>query len=283
MSTTMVSSHTTRRTIINSTMVPTFCLPCYRITCCLGNLWQGRHRHNWGFLDCSEEPVSRHCCHHTDDRWWYEAHTINGCIQDCCTWNPYRSSRGSCLFTCVPRSSTPTVYMACWQVQSAYLQAKITIIANPPNVSYGPHTCLSYRAWQRKLYSLVKCQQHRAEMYAGLRMLMMEQSEEEFLKHQDTFMSYWQQKEAEFVAYYRQECKGRAGEYLGSAVHSYYSYYGWSLYHRKVGFVLPTFWSSRYRHKHAGGEVKQTHPLTMYIVNPEKFMSNTNVYLTCCY
>lgn len=57
----------------------------------------------------------------------------------------------------------------------------------------------------------MKNQEHQAQMYACLWMLISEQDESKFLHNQDTFMSYWQEKEPEFVAYYRQEYHDRTG------------------------------------------------------------------------
>ena len=67
------------------------------------------------------------------------------------------------------------------------------------------------RAWQRKLRSLVKNEHHQAELYACLWMLISEQDENDFLHNQDVFLSYWQDKEPDFVAYYRHEYFDRAG------------------------------------------------------------------------
>ena len=68
------------------------------------------------------------------------------------------------------------------------------------------------RAWQRKLNSIVKCQQHRAELYACLRMLMTEETQEKFVEHEKTFFEYWESREPQFVTYYKQEYSQRAGE-----------------------------------------------------------------------
>ena len=70
------------------------------------------------------------------------------------------------------------------------------------------------RAWQRKLHSLVACKQHRAELYTCLRMLMTEQCKEKFMERQTTFISYWQSREPQFVAYYVQEYSRRVGKLL---------------------------------------------------------------------
>ena len=50
-------------------------------------------------------------------------------------------------------------------------------------------------------------------MYACLRMLMQEQDVQNFLKRQNTFISYWQPQEQDFVTYYKQEYSTRAGEH----------------------------------------------------------------------
>ena len=72
----------------------------------------------------------------------------------------------------------------------------------------------SNRAWQRKIYSLIKKKKHQAEVYACLSMLISEQDESCFLHNQATFLTYWQDREPEFIAYDRQEYLSRASKQL---------------------------------------------------------------------
>ena len=59
----------------------------------------------------------------------------------------------------------------------------------------------SYRAWQRKLYNLAPKDEHRAEMYACLWMIIAEQDKHKFQELQDLFVNYWEAKETQFIAY----------------------------------------------------------------------------------
>ncbi|XP_065902011.1 uncharacterized protein [Dysidea avara] len=65
------------------------------------------------------------------------------------------------------------------------------------------------RAWQRKLYHLVRKEEHRAEMYACLWMLIAEQDINKFLELQCLFVSYWEEKEHQFLTYYLKEYSNR--------------------------------------------------------------------------
>ena len=58
-----------------------------------------------------------------------------------------------------------------------------------------------YRAWQRKLYNLVQKEEHRAEMYACLWMLISEQDKHKFQESQEVFVDYWKAMETQSVAY----------------------------------------------------------------------------------
>lgn len=68
-----------------------------------------------------------------------------------------------------------------------------------------------YRAWQRKLYNLVQKEEHRAEMYACLWMLIAEQDKHKFQELQELFVDYWKAMETQFVAYYQKEYSNRTG------------------------------------------------------------------------
>ena len=68
-----------------------------------------------------------------------------------------------------------------------------------------------YRAWKRQLYKVVRNQKHQAEIYACLWMLMSQLHQASFVQNQATFLSYWQDKEPQFVSYYKQEYLERAG------------------------------------------------------------------------
>ena len=68
-----------------------------------------------------------------------------------------------------------------------------------------------YRAWQRKLYNLVQKEEHRAEMYACLWMLIAEQDKHKFQELQDLFLNYWEDKETQLIAYYQKEYSNRTG------------------------------------------------------------------------
>lgn len=67
------------------------------------------------------------------------------------------------------------------------------------------------RAWQRKLHHLVQKEEHRAEMYSCLWMLIAEQERNKLHETQDLFVSYWQDKEPRFITYYQKEYSNRAG------------------------------------------------------------------------
>ena len=71
-----------------------------------------------------------------------------------------------------------------------------------------------FRAWQRKLYGVVKNKENRAQMYACLSLLISEQDVETFIKKEKMFISYWGAKEPEFTEYYEKEYSNRAGKYM---------------------------------------------------------------------
>ena len=72
------------------------------------------------------------------------------------------------------------------------------------------HTTLC-GAWQRKLYNLVQKEEHQAEMYACLWMLIAEQDKHKFQELQELFVDYWKPMETQFVAYYQKEYSNRTG------------------------------------------------------------------------
>ena len=78
----------------------------------------------------------------------------------------------------------------------------------------------SHRAWKRQIYKVIKKQDRQAEVYACLWMLMSEQNEATFRKNQTTFLTYWEDKEPQFVTYYKQEYLKRAGTVMQQFVHS---------------------------------------------------------------
>ena len=61
------------------------------------------------------------------------------------------------------------------------------------------------RAWQRKLYNLVRKEEHRVEMYACLWMIIAEQDKHKFQELQELFVDYWKAMETQFVAYCQKE------------------------------------------------------------------------------
>ena len=82
------------------------------------------------------------------------------------------------------------------------------------------YTCKICRAWKRQVYKTVKKQEHQAQIYACLWMLINEPDKNTFVKNQDTFLSYWETKEPQFVTYYKQEYFPRVGTAL-SGDHSF--------------------------------------------------------------
>jgi hypothetical protein len=71
----------------------------------------------------------------------------------------------------------------------------------------------------------VKSKDHQAELYACLWLLISEQDEKIFLQNQDTFLSYWQKKEPEFVKYYRNEYLDRQGFFVYGYSRNNYVYF----------------------------------------------------------
>ena len=81
---------------------------------------------------------------------------------------------------------------------------------------------LNHRAWQRKLYHLVRKEEHRAEMYACLWMLIAEQDINKFLELQCLFVSYWEEKEHQFLTYYLKEYSNRTGIHIRMGMEATY-------------------------------------------------------------
>ena len=73
------------------------------------------------------------------------------------------------------------------------------------------YTCIYcntiYRAWQRKLYSIVSDTENRAQIYACLWLLISDTDVKNFLKNENNFLSYWSKREEQFVKYYVEEYK----------------------------------------------------------------------------
>ena len=53
--------------------------------------------------------------------------------------------------------------------------------------------------------------ENRAELYACLWLLISEKDTEKFIKNENSFLSYWNNREEQFVKYYIEEYKARAG------------------------------------------------------------------------
>ena len=61
------------------------------------------------------------------------------------------------------------------------------------------------------MHSSVKNDESQAQVYACLSMLISEQDVSTFLTNQQMFISYWENKEPEFIKYYQKEYSDRAG------------------------------------------------------------------------
>ena len=93
--------------------------------------------------------------------------------------------------------------------------------------------CTLSRAWQRKLHSVVKNDESRAQMYACLSMLISEQDVATFLTNQEMFISYWQDREPEFTQYYQKEYSDRAGKVgIRQTINLKYRLEKWALSYR---------------------------------------------------
>ena len=107
---------------------------------------------------------------------------------------------------------------------------------NYPSIYYNNYLfLLLHRAWQRKLYQLVKNEEHRAELYACLWMLIAEQDSNKFLELHSLLISYWEDKEPQFLTYYKNEYSNRAGVHIHTCMHTINVYMfteKWALCHR---------------------------------------------------
>ena len=61
------------------------------------------------------------------------------------------------------------------------------------------------------MHSSVKNHENQAQIYVYLSMLISEQDVSTFLTNQQMFISYWENKEPEFIKYYQKEYSDRAG------------------------------------------------------------------------
>ena len=82
------------------------------------------------------------------------------------------------------------------------------------------HCHTIYRAWQRKLHSTVSNNKNLAEIYACLWLLISEKDDNKFLKNENSFISYWNDMEEQFVKYYKEKYKDRAGMYVCAKNHT---------------------------------------------------------------
>ena len=72
--------------------------------------------------------------------------------------------------------------------------------------------------------------ENRAEIYACLWLLISEKDDNKFLKNENSSISYWNDMEEQFVKYYKEEYKDRAGMYVQQIIHCF----------RKMGTLLST-------------------------------------------
>jgi len=72
---------------------------------------------------------------------------------------------------------------------------------------------LNNRAWRQKLFSLVKNDQHRFEIYTCLWLLLTENDKEKFSNRLQLFVKYWQCKELKFMEYFQGTYGSRLGVY----------------------------------------------------------------------
>lgn len=76
--------------------------------------------------------------------------------------------------------------------------------------------------------------ENRAEIYACLWLLINEKDVDKFLKNENSFLSYWNNREEQFVKYYKEEYKDRAGMYVQKIMLNYIHSC------RKMGTLLST-------------------------------------------
>ena len=74
----------------------------------------------------------------------------------------------------------------------------------------------THRAWQKKLHTLVSSDEHKAEMYKYLHILMTTLDPTTLQDDLKAFMTLWQKKEPLFVTYFNQNYANRVGKYLAT-------------------------------------------------------------------
>ena len=82
-------------------------------------------------------------------------------------------------------------------------------------------TSILYRAWQRKLYSLVPSDDNRKQLYKYLYLLITTSNPAKFQQRLDAFVDSWAPKEAKFIEYFQSTYANRAGK----CYHSYTKLY----------------------------------------------------------
>ena len=70
---------------------------------------------------------------------------------------------------------------------------------------------LLYRAWQKKLHSLLQDSDHKAEIYKYLWMLVVEADPEVFQEKMATFVTFWEVSEPKFITYFKDYYANRVG------------------------------------------------------------------------
>ena len=70
-----------------------------------------------------------------------------------------------------------------------------------------------HRTWQKKLHTLVSSDEHKAEMYKYLHILMTTLDPATLQDDLKAFMTLWQKKEPLFVTYFNQNYANRVGKY----------------------------------------------------------------------
>ena len=80
------------------------------------------------------------------------------------------------------------------------------------NLSTCEYLDLLYRAWQKNLHGYVKDDQHKAEIYKYLWLLLTEEDPDIFQKNLQTFISLWQEREPGFLNYFKAHYIQRTGK-----------------------------------------------------------------------
>ncbi len=75
-----------------------------------------------------------------------------------------------------------------------------------------PSSIIICRAWQKRLHALVKNEDHRAEIYKFLLILMTEEDIAVLTTNIDLFMDFWEPQQPKFVAYFREFYANRTGK-----------------------------------------------------------------------